>query len=299
MPRWSVRTAWGRPRLSASSRGRARGVGHDFGRRAPRRHAPVRRLHSGPDHGSRAAPRRECAADPRSRREARGRRARCRGVRVTRRRRPPRERVGALGRRRRLRRRGAVGCLHRRRDASSARGRRVAARPHAFRRRAEAPGPGSTAARRCRRPRARRARQLPRRSREAMARRVDPPDHEDRALRQPRPRVARTDGREGDHARGSWRVDPRRDVRDVERGAKSAWRASTTSIAGGRTNASTSRIRFASCDAVHRSPTPSRAGSARRTRSFAATTPRHRGNAHTIKRSVSGSKADAPASARW
>ena len=123
-PRSSARTASGRPRSSASIAGDERGrVGHDLGRRSARRHAPVRRLHPGPDHGSGAAPRRERAGDPRRRRPPRRRRARRRRVGVARSRAPPRERVGALGRRRRLRRRGAVGCLHGRRDASAARRR--------------------------------------------------------------------------------------------------------------------------------------------------------------------------------
>ena len=94
-----------------------------------------------------------------------------------------------VGRRRRLRHRGALGRLLHVRARDLLRQGEVPRAHDAVRRRAEAARPGGAAPRPRPGAAARRARQLPRRPGQALARGADPGVAEDRPVRQPRPRA--------------------------------------------------------------------------------------------------------------
>ena len=129
-----------------------------------------------------------------------------------------RARALALGRRRRLRRRGHLGHRHRRRARRPLRPLQVPRAVDAVRRGAEAAGAGGAAARAGRGAAARRAGQLPRRPGQAVARGAAARDPQDRAVRQPRPGAARPRRRPGGHRRGRDRLGARRRVRQLPRG---------------------------------------------------------------------------------
>ena len=135
--------------------------------RRPRGDAPVRRVGAGRLDGARPAGLGRAARRARGRRGAGEGRAADDGAR--RRAHPDALRAGPgrLGRRRRLRGRGAVGHLHRRGDRHPVREGAVARGAHALRRRAEAGRARGAAPRPGRGADARRAGQLPRRARQA------------------------------------------------------------------------------------------------------------------------------------
>ena len=134
-----------------------------------------------------------------------------------------------LRRRRWVRRRGHVGRVHDRVDGAAVRPRPAPAAQHPLGRRAEAAGAGVPAARTRPGAAARRARQLPRRARQDLARGPDPRVGQDDPLHQPRPRAARQHRDAHRHRRarqrGQPRVDPPRRLRELSRGARRPVRA--------------------------------------------------------------------------
>ena len=152
-----------------------------------------------------------------------GRRAGCRArAHGPRRRAAPaglRARPRALGRCRRLRRRGAVGHRHRRGAGRAVRPRASTASWRPCPAASRSGSRSSLAARAGRGAAARRARQLPRRPGQAVARGAAARDGQDRAVRQPRPRAARAGRRPDRHRRGRDGLGARRRVRVLPRGA--------------------------------------------------------------------------------
>ena len=136
-----------------------------------------------------------------------------------------RPRARALGRRRRLRRRGHLGHRDRRRARRPLRRLQVPRAVHAVGRGAEAAGARGAAARPRRGAAARRAGQLPRRPGQAVARGAAARHPQDRAVRQPRPRAARPGRRPRGHRRGRDGVGARRRLRQLPRGPDGAARA--------------------------------------------------------------------------
>ena len=134
------------------------------------------------------------------------------------------ERARRVRRRRRLRARDAVGCLHRRRARHPVRARALPRSGDALGRRAEAARTRGAAARTRRGAAARRARQLPRRAGQALARGAPARDAEDGAARLARPRAARPRRRSHRDARGRRRrgdgVGARRRLRHVPPGTR-------------------------------------------------------------------------------
>ena len=185
------------------------------------------------------------AADPGGRRRGRPLRARADGDR--RREDPDGLRPRALGvrRRRRLRHRGHLGRLH---DGGARRcpttARSTATLQHPLRRRAEAAGAGVPAPRPRRGAAARRARQLPRRARQDLARGPDPRVRQDGPDDQPRPRAARQHRDPGRHRRARPRrqpgVDPPGRLRVVPRGAPRPVRSASRSCASAGTRSTPS-----------------------------------------------------------
>ena len=172
-----------------------------------------------------------------------------------------RPRARRLGRRRRLRPRGALGRMpdpRRRRSRSTEASDATAA--HVLRRRAEAPRPRGPAARRRRRAAARRARQLPRRAGQAMAgarscgasrKTVLYVSHDRELLAATATKVVTVEAER--------RVDARRRLQRLPRGAPPSPRHARQGPARcTRTSASGSRTSSPRCAGGRRSPRPSR-----------------------------------------
>ncbi len=129
-----------------------------------------------------------------------------------------------VGRRRRLRRRGALGRLLRGRPGRQLRPLPVARGAHPVRRRAEAAGAGVAAARQGRGAAARRARQLPGRARQDLAGAAARRHLQDRPAGQPRPGAAGRLRPADHHRRGQERLGARRRVRHLRAGPPRAQR---------------------------------------------------------------------------
>ena len=214
--------------------------------------------------------------------------------------------AGRVRRRRRLRHRGRLGRLHGARARRALRPGEVPRAAHPVRRRAEAAGAGVPAARSRRGAAARRARQLPRRARQDLARAADPRVGQDDPVHQPRPRAARQHRDPGRHRRARLvrrrqpRVDPPRRLRVVPRGATRPVRAlrgaapplgrgARQDQGAGAPAQDQGRVQRRHGLASTRPPRPGCASSRR---------PVRRPSSRASSRSRCGSRAAAPASAR-